>query len=527
MTITKMYRACAVGALTTGITCALAHAELITRVCYLTGTQEVPMNASPATGCGTFVFDTDANTCTYRIVYQGFADVAAHIHGFAPAGVNAGVKVNLPAGFLKAGSFGYTQTEEADYLGGLAYVNIHSAAFPGGEIRGQIVAAVCRLDGGQEVPPNGSAASGFGLFNIDPNAGTLSYYIGYAGFADVAAHIHGFAPHGTNAGVQHNLPAGFLKVGVWNYPAGSLQRILDGMCYVNIHSAAFPGGEIRGQIVTTMNVIDGQQEVPANASPNVGCGFYSLDRSNTTLGYDISYGGFAATAQHIHGFAPAGFNAGVVHNLPPGFLKRGAWVFAPPDLANLLDDRTYVNIHSAAFPGGEIRGQINFGSAVPCSPVFTTHPSSATVPDGGTAMFSALADGRTGGTPAYQWFKGTVALIDGARISGATTPTLTINPAIASDSGVYRCRATNTCGSTFSDPATLAVGAVCDSLDFNNDGVTPDTGDIDDLLSVFGGGPCSTDPTPGCNDIDFNNDGVAPDTEDINAFLRVFGGGVC
>jgi hypothetical protein len=343
--------------------------------------------------------------------------VAAHIHGFAPAGVNGGVKVNLPAGFLKAGSFNYTQAEEADYLGGLAYVNIHTAAFPGGEIRGQIVAAVCRLDGGQEVPPNGSAASGFGLFNIDPNAGTLSYYIGYAGFADVAAHIHGFASHGTNAGVQHNLPAGFLKVGVWNYPAGSLQRILDGMCYVNIHSAAFPGGEIRGQI--------------------------------------------------------------------------------------------------------------NFGSAVPCSPVFTTHPSSATVPDGGMAMFTAVADGRTGGTPAYQWFKGTLALIDGARISGATTPTLTINPAIASDSGVYRCRATNSCGLTFSDPATLAVGAVCDSLDFNNDGVTPDTGDIDDLLSVFGGGPCSTDPTPGCNDIDFNNDGVAPDTEDINAFLRVFGGGVC
>jgi hypothetical protein len=65
----------------------------------------------------------------------------------------------------------------------------------------------------------------------------------------------------------------------------------------------------------------------------------------------------------------------------------------------------------------------------------------------------------------------------------------------------------------------------CDAIDFNNDGVAPDTGDIDDFLSVFGGGPCSNDPN--CNDVDFNNDGVAPDTGDIDAFLRVFGGGPC
>jgi hypothetical protein len=73
----------------------------------------------------------------------------------------------------------------------------------------------------------------------------------------------------------------------------------------------------------------------------------------------------------------------------------------------------------------------------------------------------------------------------------------------------------------------LPAGPTCDSLDFNNDGVSPDTGDIDDFLSVFGGGPCSTDPTPGCNDLDFNNDGVAPDTTDIDSFLSVFGGGPC
>jgi uncharacterized membrane protein len=70
-------------------------------------------------------------------------------------------------------------------------------------------------------------------------------------------------------------------------------------------------------------------------------------------------------------------------------------------------------------------------------------------------------------------------------------------------------------------------GNVCDSIDFNNDGLFPDTADIDDFLSVFSGGPCSTDPTPGCNDIDFNNDGLFPDTLDIDSLLSVFSGGPC
>jgi hypothetical protein len=70
----------------------------------------------------------------------------------------------------------------------------------------------------------------------------------------------------------------------------------------------------------------------------------------------------------------------------------------------------------------------------------------------------------------------------------------------------------------------INAGVACDTIDFNNDGVLPDSADIDDLLSVFGGGACSTNS---CGDLDFNNDGVSPDSADIEAFLRVFGGGAC
>ncbi len=74
---------------------------------------------------------------------------------------------------------------------------------------------------------------------------------------------------------------------------------------------------------------------------------------------------------------------------------------------------------------------------------------------------------------------------------------------------------------------TFAFGPGCDSIDFNNDTLFPDTSDIDDFLSVFSGGPCSTDPIPGCNDIDFNNDTLFPDTLDIDSLLSVFSGGPC
>ncbi len=69
-----------------------------------------------------------------------------------------------------------------------------------------------------------------------------------------------------------------------------------------------------------------------------------------------------------------------------------------------------------------------------------------------------------------------------------------------------------------------ACDPVCDPIDFNADGLFPDTQDISAFLEVFGGGAC---PTGACNDIDFNNDGLFPDTLDIDSLLSVFSGGPC
>jgi hypothetical protein len=88
---------------------------------------------------------------------------------------------------------------------------------------------------------------------------------------------------------------------------------------------------------------------------------------------------------------------------------------------------------------------------------------------------------------------------------------------------------TTTITSTTSFAATGTQVVVCDSVDFNNDTLTPDSGDLDDFLAVLGGGPgaCSTAPVPGCNDLDFNNDGLFPDSADLDAFVSRLAGGAC
>lgn len=70
---------------------------------------------------------------------------------------------------------------------------------------------------------------------------------------------------------------------------------------------------------------------------------------------------------------------------------------------------------------------------------------------------------------------------------------------------------------------------ICDTVDFNNDTLVPDSGDLEDFLAVLSGGPsaCSTFPAPGCNDLDYNNDGFSPDSLDLDAFISVLGGGPC
>ncbi|MEZ5063175.1 MAG: CHRD domain-containing protein [bacterium] len=237
----------------------------------LDGNQEVPPTGSPGTGIGQFVIDTDTNTLFYYIEYSGLAgtETAAHIHGFAAPGVNAGVRHALPAGNPKIGSWAYAEADENSILGGLTYVNIHTTVNAGGEIRGQVLVDpdtdfVAVLQGSQEVPPNASTGLGIGSFRIDTAANTLQYDIRFAGLVgtESACHFHGPAAPGVNAGVLQGIATGNPKVGTWNYLEAQEASITGGLVYFNVHSTVLPGGEIRGQLFG-QTLATGVNDLPA------------------------------------------------------------------------------------------------------------------------------------------------------------------------------------------------------------------------------------------------------------------------
>lgn len=160
----------------------VAHATVITYGAALSGANEVPANGSPATGLATVLIDDVTNMMTVNATFSGLAgtSTASHIHCCTtlPDTGNAGVATSLPTfptfplgvtsgtytetfDLLNASTYnanfisthgGSVDSARAAFLAGLAtdraYLNIHTTAFPGGEIRGFLT----------EVPEPGSMA---------------------------------------------------------------------------------------------------------------------------------------------------------------------------------------------------------------------------------------------------------------------------------------------------------------------------------------------------------------------------------
>ncbi len=126
-----------------GLAFTAANAETLKLQADLTAAQEVPPTTSTGKGTAAIMIDTATKEISWKIDYSGLTGdaLAAHIHGPADAGVNAGVEVNLGAGGMKnplEGKATLTDAQLGDITSGKTYVNIHTAANKGGEIRGQV-----------------------------------------------------------------------------------------------------------------------------------------------------------------------------------------------------------------------------------------------------------------------------------------------------------------------------------------------------------------------------------------------------
>jgi len=119
-----------------------AIAEQVKMKAELSGAQEVPPTTSQGKGNADITFDTASKQLSWTVNYSGLSGppTAAHFHGPAEAGKNAGVAVPIPnqATSPVTGSHTLTEGQANDLLAGKFYVNIHTATNPGGEIRGQV-----------------------------------------------------------------------------------------------------------------------------------------------------------------------------------------------------------------------------------------------------------------------------------------------------------------------------------------------------------------------------------------------------
>jgi len=124
------------------LSAASAWADTVHYHADLKGGSEVPPTDSTGTGTLELTLDTATKAADYTLTWSGLTGpaTAAHIHGPAPAGKNAGVVVNFgkdPTSPVK-GSATLTDAQISDLNNGLMYVNVHTAAHKKGEIRGQI-----------------------------------------------------------------------------------------------------------------------------------------------------------------------------------------------------------------------------------------------------------------------------------------------------------------------------------------------------------------------------------------------------
>lgn len=187
-----------------------------------------------------------------------------------------------------------------------------------------------QLNGGNEVPANGSTATGSGVLILNVNQTNLSFNITHNVVNETAAHIHN-APIGMNGGVVFGLPPGSPKVGNWAQP---------------------------GIQALTVN-LDSSQEVPMNISTATGTANLTWNAGPNNLDWMLTHNVSMQTAAHFHRQAP-GMNGGVVQGIGVGSPVSGTWA-VPFNLSrSLFSDSIYINVHSTAFPGGEIRGNVIF-----------------------------------------------------------------------------------------------------------------------------------------------------------------------
>lgn len=359
--------------LATLLFCVAVSAQVSHWSAQLDGDHVVPTVASRNTAWGLVRLDAAANQVQVFVATPGALGATA----------TAVVLRQGAAGQVGPALLALTQNSQQNWRGSVVltsaqatalanqglYLEVQTTTAPNGEVRGQIerprtgrFAAV--LSGAQVSPPANSSATGTCIAFLHEPENRLVFAIETNGVPNwTAAHLHIGAP-GSNG------PISAIPLGVAERWRGVSARLSDadvaalraGQWYVDVHSTQFPNGELRGQLRPDAGShwiarCIGNEETPPNAS-TATCTAELTVLPDDTVVLTGSYAGINPISAHVH-TGPIGTAGPILFglNFQNGELT-GSFRASVTELANLRAGFWYVNVHSNAFPQGEVRGQL-------------------------------------------------------------------------------------------------------------------------------------------------------------------------
>ena len=232
----------------------------------LTPDETFPDPTSTASGTGTLTFNLVDGSVTGGIDLTGIVATLAHIHGGA-AGTTGPIFVDFVRSNTNPNRWdvetgdALTADQVNALLKGELYVNVHSAAYPAGEIRGQlkpqdIEVAVAYMSGDEVSPPVTTTATGIAGATVNTSSNVATVHLTTSGVDDAtAAHVH-------VGQLTVNTPTALLTLnqdasalGHWSVveqpiTANDRTSLSNGEWYADVHTPANPNGELRAQLTT-------------------------------------------------------------------------------------------------------------------------------------------------------------------------------------------------------------------------------------------------------------------------------------
>jgi len=281
----------------------------------------------------------------------------------------------------------FNDSLRAALVAGRIYVNVHTAANPGGEIRGQVLLSaggglISVLEGKQEVPSISTTAKGITSYTL--TRGGLGFNVALNSLSGTITGAHfRFGHIGENGPIVRDIMSsvnGNNITGYWR-PSDAqplndslLVALLTGRIYINVHTSANPGGEIRGQVLVNegiglASIVNGGQEVPPVTTNATGSGSYTLNDAGLIFYATVTGLSGPITGMHFHN-APAGTKGPVVRIFHFANSVRGVWKrddtqsLTTALMNEVLSNNIYIDVHTSANPGGEIRGQLLTGNII-------------------------------------------------------------------------------------------------------------------------------------------------------------------